>query len=60
VKELLQAARVGQQLSLAQRKAWPVVESAGQIVWVRGFAVPAAFAPRNGEAVLIEAVEEPE
>jgi len=60
VKELLQAARVGQQLSMAQRKAWPVVESAGQIVWVRGFAVPAAFAPRNGEAVLIEAVEEPE
>jgi tRNA(Ile)-lysidine synthetase-like protein len=58
LKELLQAARVGRQLSTAQRKAWPVVESAGQIVWVRGFAVPAAFAPRNGDAVLIEAVEE--
>jgi tRNA(Ile)-lysidine synthase len=58
LKELLQAARLGQRLSMAQRKAWPVVESAGQIVWVRGFAVPAAFAPRNGDAVLIEAVEE--
>ena len=60
LKELLQAARMGQRLSMAQRKAWPVVESAGQIVWVRGFAVPAALAPRDGDAVLIEAVEEPE
>jgi tRNA(Ile)-lysidine synthetase-like protein len=59
LKELLQAARLGQKLSMAQRKAWPVVESAGQIVWVRGFAVPAAFAPGNGDAVLIEALEEP-
>jgi tRNA(Ile)-lysidine synthase len=57
LKELLQAARVGQRLSAAQRKAWPVVESAGQIVWVRGFAVPAAFAPRTGDAVLIEEEE---
>ncbi|HMF89543.1 MAG TPA: tRNA lysidine(34) synthetase TilS [Candidatus Angelobacter sp.] len=58
LKELLQAGRMGQRLSVAQRKRWPVVESAGQIVWVRGFAVPAAFAPRAGEAVLIEEVEE--
>jgi tRNA(Ile)-lysidine synthase len=54
LKELLQAGRVGQRLSTAQRKAWPVVESAGQIVWVRGFAAPAAFAPKTGDAVLIE------
>ena len=54
LKELLQAGRMGQRLSMAQRKMWPVVESAGQIVWVRGFAAPAAFAPRAGDAVLIE------
>lgn len=59
LKDLLQAARVSQRLSMAQRKAWPVIESAGQIVWVRGFAVPAAFAPGTGDAVLIEEVEEP-
>jgi tRNA(Ile)-lysidine synthase len=58
LKELLQAARLGQRLSTAQRKAWPVVESAGQIVWVRGFAVPAAFAPGSGDAVLIEAADD--
>jgi tRNA(Ile)-lysidine synthase len=57
LKELLQAGRMGQRLSMAQRKAWPVVESAGQIVWVRGFAVPAAFAPRTGDAVFIEVEE---
>jgi len=57
LKELLQAGRVGQRLSLTQRKAWPVVESAGQIVWVRGFAVPEALAPRAGDAVLIEESE---
>src|SRR5215471_3010827 len=57
LKELLQAGRMGQRLSMAQRKMWPVVESAGQIVWVRGFAVPAAFAPRTGDAVLIEELE---
>jgi tRNA(Ile)-lysidine synthase len=57
LKELLQAARLGQHLSSAQRKAWPVVESAGEIVWVRGFACPQSLAPgsvQGGEAVLIE------
>ena len=35
VKELLQAGRLGHDLSSAERKMWPVIESAGQIVWLR-------------------------
>jgi tRNA(Ile)-lysidine synthetase-like protein len=57
VKQLLQTGRIGQPLAPAERQLWPVVESAGQIVWMRGFAVPAAFAHRSGDAVLIEEVE---
>jgi tRNA(Ile)-lysidine synthase len=60
LKELLEAGRLGQRLSLAQRKAWPVVESAGQIVWVRGYASPeklAVPAGKNQEAVLIEEID---
>lgn len=56
VKELLQAGRLGRQLSRAEKKLWPVVESAGEIVWVRGFPVPEAFAHHEGEAVLIEEI----
>jgi tRNA(Ile)-lysidine synthase len=57
LKELLQPGRMGQQLSLAQRKAWPVVESSGEIVWVRSWAVPEAFAARAGaDGVLIEEI----
>jgi len=54
LKELLQAGRMGRELPLAERKIWPVVESGGEIVWVRGFAVPEAFAFQTGDAVLIE------
>jgi tRNA(Ile)-lysidine synthase len=57
VKELLQAGRLGERLSLVQRKAWPVMESAGEIVWMRGFACPEKFAPAPGkgnDAILIE------
>jgi len=60
LKDLLQAGRLGQPLSLAERKTWPVVESAGQIVWVRGYASPeklAVPAGKNQEAVLIEEIE---
>jgi tRNA(Ile)-lysidine synthase len=60
LKDLLQTGRLGQQLSLAQRKTWPVIESAGQIVWVRGYRSPeqlAAPAGKNHEAVLIEETE---
>jgi tRNA(Ile)-lysidine synthase len=56
VKELLQSGRLGQTLTQAERKTWPVVESAGQIVWMKGFAVPEAFAHHAGEAVLIEEI----
>jgi len=54
VKELLQPSRLGAGFSAAERKLWPVIESAGQIVWMRGFPVPQSFALRSGEGVLIE------
>jgi tRNA(Ile)-lysidine synthetase-like protein len=57
VKELLQAARLGRPISPLERRCWPVVVSAGQIVWMRGFPVPEAFAPRGGDAVLIEEIQ---
>jgi tRNA(Ile)-lysidine synthase len=57
LKELLQAGRLGPQFSAEQRKLWPVAESAGEIVWVRGFAVPDAFIARSSDAILIEATD---
>ena len=54
VKELLQPGRLGEAFSLAQRKAWPVIESAGQIVWMRGFPISRDFASSSGDAILIE------
>jgi tRNA(Ile)-lysidine synthase len=57
VKELLQTGRLGRALATFDRQMWPVIESAGDIVWMRGFSVPAAFARRSGDAVLIEEVE---
>ncbi|HWX53558.1 MAG TPA: tRNA lysidine(34) synthetase TilS [Verrucomicrobiae bacterium] len=56
VKALLQAARLGRHVSPAERKAWPVVESAGELVWMRGFPAPVAFTTESGLAVLIEEV----
>jgi len=50
LKELLQESRVAQ----AQRGSWPVVIAGGEIVWVRGFAVPARYRAKTGrEALLI-------
>jgi tRNA(Ile)-lysidine synthase len=57
VKELLQPCRLGQELSPAQRSIWPVIESAGQIVWMRGFPVAHDFASRSGDALLIEEMQ---
>jgi tRNA(Ile)-lysidine synthase len=54
IKELLQPGRIGRTLSPEERKVWPVIESAGQIVWMRGFPVSRNFAYRAGDAVLIE------
>src|SRR5215471_11685493 len=56
VKDLLQPGRLSQEPRPAERKLWPVIESAGAIVWMRGFPVPEAFAARSGEAVLIEEI----
>jgi tRNA(Ile)-lysidine synthase len=52
VKELLQERK----LALRERKLWPVVVSAGEIVWVRGFPAPARLRPREGakEALVIQ------
>ena len=54
LKELLQAGRLGRELSADDRRLWPVVESAGRIVWVRGLATPAALAADGDDAVVIE------
>jgi tRNA(Ile)-lysidine synthase len=56
VKELLQRGRIGHELLPAERSVWPVIESAGEIVWMRGFPVPQAFVAKSGEAVLIEEI----
>jgi tRNA(Ile)-lysidine synthetase-like protein len=51
VKELLQARHVPQ----PGRRLWPVAESAGEIVWMRGFPVPAKLRVTGGEeAILIQ------
>lgn len=57
IKELLQPGRFGRPLAPAEKALWPVIESAGQIVWLRGFPVPDAFSYRTGDAVLIEEVK---
>jgi tRNA(Ile)-lysidine synthase len=57
VKELLQPGRLGQELSAAQRKAWPVIESAGQIVWMRSYPASQDFVSNSGDAVLIEEIK---
>ncbi|HWS17819.1 MAG TPA: tRNA lysidine(34) synthetase TilS [Candidatus Elarobacter sp.] len=57
VKELLQPGRLGQEFSYAQRKAWLVIESAGQIVWMRSFPASQDFASSSGDAVLIEEIK---
>jgi len=53
MKELLQELHVAQ----PERGLWPVVLSGDEIVWVRGFAVPAKFrAKAGGAGVLIREV----
>jgi tRNA(Ile)-lysidine synthase len=50
IKELLQEKNVGQ----PERRLWPVVVGKGEIIWLRGFSVPAKFCWKPGrEAVLI-------
>jgi tRNA(Ile)-lysidine synthase len=49
IKELLQERHVPQ----PKRRLWPVVASANEIVWMRGFPVPAKLRARAGEAAIL-------
>jgi tRNA(Ile)-lysidine synthase len=53
IKELLQEKHAAQ----SERRLWPVVLSRDEIVWMRGFPVPARFQAKAGEeAVLIQEI----
>jgi tRNA(Ile)-lysidine synthetase-like protein len=63
VKELLQERHVARHIGQQGRRLWPVAASGDEIVWLRGFPVPARLRAKAGEeAVLIRempwAVEE--
>ena len=55
IKELLQERR----LTGTERKHWPVVASASEVVWVSGFAVPARLRPRHGDGTAVAIREIP-
>jgi tRNA(Ile)-lysidine synthase len=56
IKELLQDRRVAQ----PERGLWPVIVSSGdEIVWVRGFAVPAKLRARPGRAAILVVEKSP-
>jgi tRNA(Ile)-lysidine synthase len=55
LKELLRVKRV----PLRERAAWPVLTSAGSVVWSRGFPVAEAFAARSNTRRGVLVVEEP-
>jgi tRNA(Ile)-lysidine synthase len=48
IKELLQERHVAQ----PERKSWPVIVSGEQIVWLRGFPVPAQFRAKLGRLAI--------
>ncbi|MFZ0319397.1 MAG: tRNA lysidine(34) synthetase TilS [Candidatus Sulfotelmatobacter sp.] len=53
VKELLQERHIEK----LARKLWPVITSADELIWLRGFPVPARLQPKAGqEAVLIREI----
>ena len=58
IKELLQERKV----TGTERRLWPVVVSGQEIVWVRGFPVPARLRPRDAgqEALVIREMAGPE
>ena len=57
IKELLQEHHVAQ----PERRLWPVVVSGSEIVWMRGFAVPASLRAQPGqEGVLIRELPRPD
>jgi tRNA(Ile)-lysidine synthase len=41
-----------------KKKLWPVIEAGGELVWMRGFAVPAGFGPAGGASRVIWICEE--
>ena len=49
IKDLLQEHHVAQPL----RKSWPVLVSCDEIVWVRGFPLPAKFRPKPDAAAVL-------
>jgi len=49
IKELLQERHVAQ----PERKSWPVVVSGDEIVWVRGFPLPAHLRAKPGQAAIL-------
>jgi tRNA(Ile)-lysidine synthetase-like protein len=49
IKELLQERHVAQ----PERKSWPVVVSGDEIVWLRGFPVPAKYRGKPGQAAVL-------
>jgi tRNA(Ile)-lysidine synthase len=49
IKELLQERHVPQ----SRRRLWPVVVNGDEIVWMRGFPVPAVLRGRQGEAAIL-------
>jgi len=53
IKELLQERHVAQ----PERRFWPVVVSGDEIVWVRGFPVPAKLGAKPGGAAILIAGE---
>ncbi len=54
VKELLQERHVARHIGQQERRLWPVVASLNEIVWMRGFPVPARLLAKAGqEAVLL-------
>jgi tRNA(Ile)-lysidine synthase len=54
VKELLQERHVARHIGQQGRRLWPVAVSGDEIVWMRGFPVPARLrARREQEAILI-------
>ncbi|MGA8617296.1 MAG: tRNA lysidine(34) synthetase TilS [Candidatus Sulfotelmatobacter sp.] len=54
IKELLQERHVADHPGQQERRLWPVVTSGDEIVWMRGFPIPAKFrGKREEQAVLI-------
>lgn len=49
VKELLSDRHV----SGMEKRLWPVIEAGGELVWMRGSAVPAGLAPASGDSPVI-------